>query len=76
MLALVFAMYRWLSADPIRFLDNIWLASLLPAPLVLACTGLIMLAFGRPCANNGFRNLRHDEIEGRRHDYLRLQDRG
>ncbi|TWT47994.1 hypothetical protein Pla22_49940 [Rubripirellula amarantea] len=76
MLALVFAAYRWLSADPIRFLNHIWIVGLLPAPLAIACIAPVMLAFGRPCANNGFRNLTQDEIQSRRHVYLRNQDGG
>lgn len=76
MLALLFAVYRWLSSDPIRLFDHIWLVGLLPAPLVLACIAPVVLTFGRPCANNGFRNLTQDEIQSRRYAYLRDQDGG
>ena len=76
MLALLFVTYRWFSADPMRLLDHVWLVSLLPAPLVLVSLIPFMLAFGRPCANNGLRNLTHDEIEGRRNNFLRLQNGG
>ena len=76
MLALVFFAYRWLSADPTRIIDHIWWLGLLPLPFVLMCITPVLLAFGIPCANNGFRNLTTDEIEGRRHEYLRSQTVG